>query len=149
MKKKKEKEMQLDFGLKNTPKNIYFKYKDQYDIWLAGFETKKFVKDSFTWFTLIISLSFVVTEIITIDQEDAIPSKIPLLNYYINPARRLVSEEYIYLFPILGVIVIISSLIIAGKSYHRERDLSRILLLAMLLSNLSLCLIFLKLFLIF
>jgi len=149
VKKKKEKEKQLDFGLKNTPKNIYYKYKDQYELWLAGLETKKFIKDSFTWFALVISLSLIATEFITIEKESNIPSRIPLLNYYINPSARLVPNEYIYLFPLLGLFVVIATLYIASRNYHRERSFSKLILLAMLLCNSSLCLILLKLFLIF
>ena len=149
MKKKKEKEKQLDFGLKNTPKNIYYKYKDQYELWLAGLETKKFIKDPFTWFTLVISFSLITTQMLTIEGEENIPSKIPILNYYINPSLRLVHNEYVYLFPLLAISLVVISIYFSSKNYHRERSLSKLILLAMLLSNLSLCLILLKLFLIF
>ncbi len=149
MKKKKEKEKQLDFGLRNTPKNVYYKYKDQYELWLAGLETKKFIKDPFTWFSIIISLTFIITEIFTIETSGAIPSKIPILNYYTNPIKRLSSNEYIYLFPLLGIVTLLGSIVLSNRFYHKERDLAKVLLLIMLLTNMSFCFMFLKLFLIF
>ena len=103
MKKRKEsKEQQLQFGLKDTPKNIYYKYKDQYEVWLAGLETRKYVKDPLTWFTLVISLTFVITEISILESNTKIPSKIPLFNYFIAPSERLVIKDLAYLFPALS-----------------------------------------------
>lgn len=150
MKKEKEKkETQLQFGLKNTPKNIYYKYKDQYELWLAGLETKKFIKDPLTWFTIVLSASFLFTEMFMIESTSKIPSKIPIFNYFIMPANRLVPDEYIYLFPILTLVILLISISLSNTYYHRERYLSKALLVVMLLVNLSLCLTFLNLFYLF
>ncbi|KKP65984.1 MAG: hypothetical protein UR61_C0007G0004 [candidate division WS6 bacterium GW2011_GWE1_34_7] len=150
MKKEKErKEKQLQFGLKNTPKNIYFKYKDQYELWLAGLETKKFIKDSLTWFTIILSSSFLFTEMYMIETTTEIPSEIPVLNYFLTPSKRLVSNEYIYLFPFLTLLILIISISLSNSYYHKERELSKTVLIVMLLVNLSICLIFLNLFYLF
>lgn len=147
MKKRKEsKEQQLQFGLKDTPKNIYYKYKDQYEVWLAGLETRKYVKDPLTWFTLVISLTFVITEISILESNTKIPSKIPLFNYFIAPSERLVIKDLAYLFPALSLLIVMVSIYLSNLYYHKERDLSKTLLIAMLISTLSLCLIFLNLF---
>lgn len=150
MKKEKEKkEKQLQFGLKNTPKNIYYKYKDQYELWLAGLETKKFIKDSLTWFTIILSSSFLFTEMYMIETISEIPSKIPLFNYFIVPSKRLVSNEYIYIFPALTLLILIISISLSNTYYHKEKELSKTILIVMLLVNLSICLTFLNLFYLF
>ena len=150
MKKEKEKkEKQLQFGLKSTPKNIYFKYKDQYELWLAGLETKKFIKDPLTWFTIILSSTFLFTQMYMIESATEIPSKIPVFNYFLNPSKRLVSNEYIYLFPISILFILIISISLSNSYYHKERELSKTILIVMLLVNLSLCLIFLNLFYLF
>lgn len=147
-KEKKKKEKQLDFGLKNNPKNIYFKYKDQYELWLAGLETKKYFKDPLLWFTIVISASLLFTQGYTI-RNSTIPSKIPVLNYLIYPGNRLASTNFIYLFPILGGSILIAGIMLSRSYYHKERQLSKILMIVILLTNMSLCLIFLRLFIIF
>lgn len=58
--KEKDKDIQLDLGLKNNPKNIFYKYKSRYDIWLAEFETRRFIRDSLTWFTSIIDIAIIM-----------------------------------------------------------------------------------------
>lgn len=81
--KKEKKEKQLEFGLKGTPKNIYYKYKKQYELWLAGLETKKFIKDPLTWLTIILSISLVGTQIYMIESKDKIPQKVPIFNSFL------------------------------------------------------------------
>ena len=146
---KKKKEKQLDLGLKNTPKNVYYKYKEQYDIWLAGLETKKYIKDPLTWFTIIISSTLIGTQIYLIEKQVKLPSKIPIFNYFLNPGKRLIPDEYIYLIPLFCVILLIITIILTNKYYYRERELSITLCIATLLANISICLVFIKLFLIF
>jgi hypothetical protein len=147
-KDEKQKEKQLNFGLKNNPTNIYYKYKDQYELWLAGLETKRFLKDPLLWFCLLISLSFLFTQGYTLLKTE-MPSKIPILNYYVNHKERLLSTNSMYLFPLLGIIILILGTILSKTYYHKERELSKILMIVILLTNLSLCLIFLRLFLTF
>lgn len=147
--KKEKKEKQLNFGLRNTPKNIYFKYKEQYDIWLAGLETKKFIKDPLTWLTIVISISLIVTQVYMIETKDSIPSKIPVFNYFLSPIEKLVQNEYVYLFPLLSIVILLVTIFLSNKYYHKERDLSQIIIVTTLLVNISICLIFLKLFLTF
>jgi len=146
---KKKKEKQLEFGLKNTPKNVYFKYKEQYEIWLAGLETKKYVKDPLTWFTIIMSSTLIGTQIYLIEKEIQIPSKVPILRYFLNPSKRLIPNEYIYSIPISCFVLLTITIILTNRYYHRERELSKILSIVTLLANISICVVFIKLFLIF
>ena len=103
---KKKKEKQLELTLPDTPKNIYYKYKNQYELWLAGIETKKFVKDPLTWFVIITSLALIATQVYTIQSKTQIPSKVPIFNYFPNPSKRLVANQYIYFFPILCFLIV-------------------------------------------
>lgn len=142
---KKKKEKQLDFDLHNAPKNIYYKYKEQYELWLAGLETKRYIKDPLTWFTILTSISLIGTQLYIIETREKIPQKVPIFNYYLNPSKRLVSDEYIYLLPILSILVLIVTILLSNRYYHRERELSKILGIVSLLTNISICLIFIKL----
>lgn len=144
-KEKEKKEKQLDFGLKNPPQNIYYKYKDQYEIWLSGLETHRFMKDLLMWFVLIMSVSLISTQIYTILNLEILPSKIPVLNYFFSLHLRLVDSFWIYFFPSLSILVLFFGFLFANKYYHRERELSKLLLVAILLSTLSLSVIFFKL----
>ena len=144
---KKKKEKQLDFNLHNAPKNIYYKYKEQYELWLAGLETKKYIKDPLTWFTIITSVSLIATQLYIVETREKVPEKVPIFNYYLNPAKRLVPDEYIYLLPFLSLSVLIATILLSNSYYHRERELSKILGIVSLLTNISICLIFIKLFL--
>jgi len=146
---KKEKERQLELSLPSTPKNIYYKYKNQYELWLAGIETKKFVKDPLTWFIILTSLSLIATQVYTIHQESKIPTKIPFFNYFLNPSKRLIPDQYIYLFPILCFLTILCTILLSNSYYYKERYLVKMLEIVCLLVNISICFIFMKLVLIF
>ncbi len=147
--KKEKKEKQLQFGLKSAPKNIYYKYKDQYELWLAGLETKKYIKDPLTWFSIILSLSLISTQIYIIESKDKIPQQVPLFNYFLNPSKRLLPNEFIYLFPLGCLLILFLTIFLSNRYYHKERDLSKVIIIVTLLVNLSICLVFLKLFLTF
>ena len=144
-KEKAKKEKQLDFGLKNPPQNIYYKYKDQYELWLSKLETHRFMKDLLMWFILIMSLSLIVTQIYTILNLEIIPSRIPVLNYFFTLGLRLVNSIWIYLFPSLSILVLILGFIFANKYYHKERELSKTLLVVILLTILSISILFFRL----
>lgn len=144
-KERKKKDVQLEFGLKDTPKNIYFKYKDQYELWLAGLETKKYIKDPLAWFTIILSATFLFIQLYMIEINPNIPSKIPILNYLSTPSKRLLESEYIYLYPGLSLFLILISVYISTTYYHKERALSKLILITMLLVSFSICILFLNL----
>ncbi len=146
---KKEKEKQLELTLPDTPKNIYYKYKNQYELWLAGIETKKFVKDPLTWFVIITSLALIATQVYTIQSKTRIPSKVPVFNYFLNPSKRLVANQYIYFFPVLSFLILLCTIALANSYYHKERELIKVLEIVCLLANISICFIFMKLVLIF
>lgn len=146
---KKKKEKQLELTLPDTPKNIYYKYKNQYELWLAGIETKKFVKDPLTWFVIITSLALTATQVYTIQSKTQIPSKVPIFNYFPNPSKRLVANQYIYFFPILCFLILLCTIVLSNSYYHKERELIKVLEIVCLLSNISICFIFMKLVLIF
>ena len=146
---KKKKEKQLELTLPDTPKNIYYKYKNQYELWLAGIETKKFVKDPLTWFVIITSLALTATQVYTIQSKTQIPSKVPVFNYFLNPSKRLVANQYIYFFPVLSFLILLCTIALANSYYHKERELIKVLEIVCLLSNISICFIFMKLVLIF
>lgn len=144
-KEKKEKDSQLDLGLKNSPKNTYYKYKGKYSIWLAGLDTRKYLKDVLVWFVLIFSITFIGSQVYTIVNLENTPSSIPIFNYYIEFAPRLVNSQWIYMIPALGLLSLIVGVIFSSYYYHKERALSKTLLLATILTNLSICVIFFKL----
>lgn len=149
MKKKKvekeKKEKQLDFGLKNPPQNIYYKYKDQYELWLSRLETYKFMKDTLMWFVFIMSASLITTQIYTIQTLNTLPTRIPIFNYFSTLSFRLAHSVWIYIFPVISIVVLLAGLIFANRYYHRERELAKTLLVTILLTSLSLSIILLKL----
>lgn len=147
--KKEKKEKQLDFGLKGTPRNVYYKYKKQYELWLAGLETKKFIKDPLTWLTIVLSVSLIITELYLIETKDKIPQKVPIFNYFLNPTKKLVPDEYLYLLPLLSILILLITIFLSNRYYHKERDLSKIIIIVALLVNMSICFTFIKLFLTF
>lgn len=142
---KERKEKQLDFGLKNPPQNIYYKYKDQYELWLSKVEIYKFINDTLVWFVLVMSISLIATQIYTIQDIDILPTKIPVFNYFFTLALRLADSSWIYMYPAMSTITLIIGLIFANRYYHRERELSKTLLVTVLLTTLSLSVILLKL----
>ena len=149
MKKKKvvkeKKEKQLNFGLKNPPQNIYYKYKDQYELWLSRLETYKFMKDILMWFVLIMSASLITTQVYILQTLDKLPSKIPVFNYFSTPSLRLAGSIWVYTFPAISIVVLLAGLIFANRYYHRERELAKTIIVSILLATVSLSVILLKL----
>ncbi len=143
--KKEKKEKQLDFGLKNPPQNIYYKYKDQYELWLSKLETRKFTQDILTWFVLITTSSLIFTQIYSIQTLENLPTRIPVFNYFFTLSMRLVNSNWIYIYTAMGILLLLIGTYFANKYYHREKELSKVLLIAVLLANISLSFIFMKL----
>lgn len=140
-----KKEKQLDFGLKNPPQNIYYKYKDQYDLWLARLETHKFMKDILVWFVLICSISLIFTQIYTIETLNRLPSQIPVFSYFFTLSMRLADSYWIYTYPAISTIVLLVGIYLSNRYFHKERELAKVLLITILLANISLAIIFMKL----
>jgi len=143
--KKGEQEKQLDFGLKNPPQNIYFKYKDQYELWLSKLETHRFMRDVLTWFVLIMTSFLIFTQVYTIQELGHLPTKIPIFNYYFTLSMRLVDSNWIYMYPITGIFLLSLGMFCANKFYHKEKELSKTLLVVVFLANVSLTIIFMNL----
>ncbi len=144
-KTEKKKEVQLDFGLKNPTKNIYYKYKDQYELWLSQLETYRFMKDLLMWFVVIMNISLITTQIYTIQTLDRLPSRIPIFNYFSTLSYKLAPSSWIYIYPIMSMSILLIGIVFANRYYHKERELSKALLVSTLLAIFSLCMILLKL----
>ena len=145
-KPKSKKERQLNLGLKESPKNFFLKIKLKISKFLIRFEIKEFLKSPLTWFVVIFSLSFIATQIyILINNIDTYPKQLPVWQNQTSSSERLANKEYLYVFPSMSAMVILLGVVFSNIFFHREKFLSKILLISVLLSIIGLTIAFLKL----
>lgn len=130
-----EQNKQLDLKLKQSPLNGLVKYKERFELFRARWDIRRYTKSTWVWLTIILSISFIVTQIFTIQEESSLlPKYIPLLQLYVDADKTLTPTNYIYLVPALSAIVLLFGIIFSNRFYNKERDLSDTLLWVMLLS---------------
>ncbi len=145
-KQEKEKNTQLDLKIKEPFKNKLFKIKGKTDEYLTQLEVRRFLKDAFFWFAIIISLLMIAYQVYLIVQNiEKIPSLIPVLRYNIQAPGKLVHKNLIIIYPILSFIPLLTSIILTSKTYNREKVLTKLLLLGSLLTSISLSVILIQL----
>ena len=145
-KEKPKKEKQLDLGLKQSPKNIFYKFKLRFTKFLIRFEIKEFLRSPFTWLVVILSLSFIITQgYVLFENISSYPSELPIWQNQVLLSRRLMEKNFLYIFPSISIFTLIIGIFLSNIYYHKEKFLSKILLFSVLLSVMSLTFAFLKL----
>lgn len=128
---------QLNLKIKESPFNNLVKYKERFELFRAKWDIRKYTKSTWVWFTIVLSLSLVLTQIFTIQEKlGFLPKKIPLLQIYVDADKTLTSTTFIYFAPIISVIMLVLGIALSNKFYNKERDLSNTLLWSMFLANL-------------
>lgn len=137
-KKKIPKEEQLDLDIKEPFKNKFFKVKGRFDLAILQFEIKKFLKDPLLWAMIIIGMIFIVQQILLIYKDiDTLPKYLPVFKYFLSAQEKLTLREYIYIYPLISIIVFVVSLISTSKNYNRERNFTKLLMASTLLCIIS------------
>ena len=150
MKKKKEqkeeKDAQLGLKIKEPLKNKFFKIKGKTDTYLTQLEVRRFLKDAFFWFVVVISITIVGYQIYLIVQSLYIlPSLIPILRYNIQSSGQLIHKNFIIIYPILSSVALVTSVVLSSKSYNKDKVLTKLLLLTALLTSMALSVILIQL----
>lgn len=136
--KKEDKNTQLGLKIKEPFKNRFFKIKGKTDSLLTQLEVRKFLKDLFFWFVLVIALLMIVYQIyIIVVNLDNLPSMLPILRYNIEASAKLAPKIYLVLYPSMSLISLITAVLLSIKIYNREKFLTKILLLSSLLCSIS------------
>jgi hypothetical protein len=134
-KKDIKKDPQLKLSLKESFFSGIATYKNRFELFRAKWDIKRYTKSNWVWFTIIISLSLLVTQIYTILEDfSSLPTKIPIFQIYIDAQKTLAKKEFIYLIPGISILVIILGILFSNKYYNKERNLANTLLWSMLLS---------------
>ena len=135
-KKTQEKE-QLNLKLKESPFNGLSKYKERFELFKARWDIHKYSKSSWVWFTIILSFSLIITQIVSIlESFSLLPKEIPLQQIFVNAENTLASTSLIYLAPSLSAFILMVGDLISNKFCSKERGLSNTLLWVMFLANL-------------
>jgi cytochrome b subunit of formate dehydrogenase len=130
-----KKSSQLKLSLKESFLGGIAGYKNRFELFRAKWDIKKYTKSNWVWFTLIISISFLVTQIYTIVENfPLLPTRIPIFPIYIDANDTLAKKDFTYLLPGISLILIITGIIFSNRYYNKERNLSNTLLWTMLLS---------------
>jgi len=136
--KKEEKNTQLGLKIKEPLKNKFFKIKGRTDSLRTQLEIRKFLKDIFFWFVLVISLLMIAYQIyLIVANLNTLPSLLPILRYNIAASAKLASKEYLVIYPFISLISIGTATFLTVKIYNREKFLTKLLLLAALLCSIS------------
>jgi len=145
-KRKSKKEKQLDLGLKQSPKNLIYRFKRSFDRFLVKFEVKEFLRSPLTWLVITFSISFIALMLYKLFTNiSSYPQELPIWQNQTSLQRRLESKELLYFYPTAGVFALIFGSVLSNIFYHKEKFLSKILLLSSLLSIVGLTFAFLKL----
>ena len=84
-KEKRKKDDQLELNLKQSVFSGIAKYKNRFELFRAKWDIKRYTKSNWVWFTIIISLSLLITQIYTIVEKfSSLPTKLPILQIYID-----------------------------------------------------------------
>lgn len=136
--KKEDKNTQLGLKIKEPFKNKFFKIKGKTDSLLTQLEVRKFLKDLFFWFVLVISLLMVAYQVyIVVINLDNLPSLLPILRYNIAASAKLTSKIYLVIYPAISLISLVTATFLAIRIYNREKFLTKLLLLSALLCCVS------------
>lgn len=135
---KEEKIEQLDLGIKEPFKNKFFKIKGKFDATVLRFEVKKFLKDPLIWANVTVNTVLIAQQVYLIYKNiEDLPAYLPIFKYFISIPSKLVTKEFIIIFPIISVSVLLLSLIFASRCYNNEKILTKFLLFASLLCVLA------------
>ena len=136
--KEKDKDQQLDLGIKEPFKNRFFKIKNKISLAILRFEVRKFLKDPLVWACIVISLMLIGHQIyVILIHFDRLPVYLPIFRQFISVPRKLVEKEYIIVFPIISSFAFTLSLLFTSRYYNSERILTKFLLFASLLCIIS------------
>jgi hypothetical protein len=142
---KPKKEKQLELGLKSPLRNRLYQIKDRIAKIFAYLEIIKFLKDPLNWLFLTLSLSFIAIQSYFIyTTRESLPTQLPIFSYFTDLEKKLVSTNFIYALPVISLIVMIAGSRISYRYFHKERVMSVLLLLSMLLSIILVSLLVLK-----
>jgi len=136
-KEKKPEEKQLDLGLKQSPFNIFTKQKERFDLFRARWDTRRYTKSNWVWFTIVLSASLIATQVVAIQENILLlPKQIPLYQLYLDNIQRLAPSSYLYLIPSVSCLLFVIGVLFSNKYYNKERTLSNLLLLTTFLATL-------------
>ncbi|MCD4811063.1 hypothetical protein K8R14_00445 [bacterium] len=136
-KDKKPEEKQLNLNLKQSPFNIFAKHKERFDLFRARWDTRRYTKSNGVWFTIVLSVSLIATQVVAIQENlQLLPKQIPLYQLYLDNTLRLAPSSYLYLIPFVSCLLFVITLFFSNKYYNKERTLSNLLLLTTFLGTL-------------
>ena len=131
---KEEIPKQLDLGIKDPFKNKILKVKSKTDAKILEFEVRKFLKDLFFWFVLTFNSVMLVQQgILVYQKSNLLPALVPILTYNLASKDKLISRDFLYIFPIVSFLSIITGIVVAMRFYNREKILTQLILLCTLL----------------
>ena len=134
-KEKVKKNDQLQLSLKQSFFSGIAKYKNRFELFRAKWDIKRYTKSNWVWFTIIISISLLITQVFTIlEKFSLLPTKLPILQVYIDASSTLIKKEFIYLIPGISLLLIIIDVVFSNKYYNKERNLANTLLWTMILA---------------
>jgi hypothetical protein len=132
---KKNKETQLDLGLRSPLRNKLYDLKNSLTKAFAYLEVVKFLKEPLNWLFITLTLFLVSMQGYFIYTTfSSLPGMVPIFSYFNSLERKLAATTFIYFLPVISFIISIMGIRLGYRYFHKERVMSGFLLLSMLLS---------------
>lgn len=144
--KKEVQEKQLDFGIKEPFSNKVAKVRGNIKKTFIQFEVRKFLKDPFLWATTSICFVLLIQQILLIQRSyNNLPALLPIFRYHISIPKKLVTREYLVLFPVISTLALSISFFFTSAYYNKEKILVKFILFVTILCVLAQSLILIHL----
>ncbi|MGI6443629.1 MAG: hypothetical protein ACOX06_01320 [Candidatus Dojkabacteria bacterium] len=145
-KTEEEQYKQLDLEIEEPFKNRFYKIKKDFDDVVIKLEVVKFLKDPLVWAALMAFLILTLYQVYIISTNiNSLPTSLPIFKFYINPKNILAPKEMIYLYPIISTTISVPTFIFASRNYSREKHLTKLLLVSIIIAIISLTVILVNL----
>ncbi len=126
----------MELGLRSPLANVLFNVKGRIAKLFLYFDAARYFKDALNWFYIVLTISLIAIQIyFSIKSYNQLPAEVPMLSYFNQLDKRLIYRQYIFALPLVSILMLFIAGRFSYKYFHKERALTRILLLILLLST--------------
>ena len=144
---KKDEAEQLTLGLKLSPFQFIYKFRDRFYLFIKAFETKRYFRDPYVWLFLCLTTTTIAIQITYIlNYYSAIPDAVPLFQNYLQLEKRLISKEAVLAIPVVSFLLLATGISLSSKKFAHYKIISSFALYYVTISTSLLTFILINLF---
>jgi len=146
-KPQKNEPVQLSLGLRTSPFQFTYKWRDRLYLLIKAFEAKRYFRDPLVWlFICLMTTALAVQITYLLNYYDSLPNVVPFLQTYLPLDERLIAREAVLGVPIVSFILLVAGIAISSRNFARYKIVSTFTLYYVMLSNSLLAYILINLF---